>query len=59
MSKLTPTRPVEYSDEYKAGFQAYENGLTMKACPFLKDTSSYDRWVKGWSDALADAESQD
>lgn len=48
--------PVEKTDQYKEGYQAFERGDDKSTCTYLKGTSSYDRWMAGWEDARGEEE---
>lgn len=53
MKQVVAQKP-EYTNEYKAGYQSYERGGTKKDCTFIRGSSSYDLWMRGYNDAKED-----
>lgn len=49
---------IEHTEEYKQGYQAYEHGEDSRTCPFMKNSTSHDKWMRGWNDAKDDAEEE-
>lgn len=48
--------PVEKTEQYKEGYVAFERGEDKTTCPYLKSSSSYDKWMRGWEDARGEEE---
>ena len=36
---------------WSAGYEAYESGLSLDACPHPSGTNEADRWMNGWNEA--------
>ena len=50
---------VETTEAYKDGYMAFEKGWDIKQCPFLRGSSSYQRWAQGYRDAKDDSEARE
>lgn len=50
--------PVERTEQYKEGYQAFERGEEKSTCPYLKGSTSHEKWARGWDDAKGDAEDE-
>ena len=51
-----PVGRIEYTEEYKSGYKAYERGGSVRDCPYMKNSKAYELWMRGYQDAKDDDE---
>lgn len=50
---MTPKQAEIWQQEYKAGYDAFERGLSYMQCPHSKDGPGRQGWQRGWTTAAS------